>query len=340
MIYSIKAFTTLFIAVLLLASCVENVTGTGNNEDEERILFIRNSREFSEICTMKPDGSDIKILNRHNYNDDEYHTEGYMFARWSPDKSKIVVQGGPGSTLEYNPLWLMDMEGNLLYKLIWNGYMPIWTSDSENVLYARRRGSLSEIYDIYITSINSLQEDTVLIAEVGEQGSNSGYIYQLQDIFPNDNSKLLLNETYSYKDTFGMQHDNDAEIIVFDYLNNYKTYYTDNELDEGWGRISPDESTIVYFIRNVDNTPYSNNLYLMTINGDSIRQLTGESNTDVYLHLAWSPYSEKLVYSKSDQSNGYNPYDDIFIKDIQSGEIVRLTNTVQDSIMNYVMDWK
>lgn len=339
MIYSLRAFTTLFIIVLLLGSCNKNPTGTGNNEDEERILFIRNSREFSEICTMKPDGSDKRIINRHNHENGLYH-EGYLFARWSPDKSKIVVQGGPGSTLEYQPLWLMDMEGNLLYKLIWNGYMPIWTSDGENVLYTRRRGYFSETYDIYMTNINSLQEDIVLVAEVGEPGSNSGYMYQLLDIFPYDNSKLLLKETYTYRDTSGMQHDNDAEIIVYDYLINQKTYYTNNDLEEGWARVSPDESTIVYLIRNVETIRYSNNLYLMTIDGDSIRQLTSESNTDAYLFLAWSPSSEKIACSKSDQSNGYNPYDDIFIIDIQSGAFVRVTNTVQDSITNYVVDWK
>ena len=77
----------------------------------------------------------------------------------------------------------------------------------------------------------------------------------------------------------------------------------------------------------------------MTSNGDSIRQLTFGPE-DAYLFLAWSPDGKRLACSRSDQSEGYNPYDDIFFIDIQSGVIDKLTITAQDSITSYVMDWK
>jgi len=149
-----KQFSIFSVVILLLSSCTKNPVDAGDTEGRGRILFIRNSREFCQICTMKPDGSDIRVIAHHNYSDDEYYPEGYMFARWSPDKSKIVAQGGPGSTKDYWPLWLMDMKGNLLYRLTWNGHMPLWTSDGEEVIYSRRKGYFSETYDIYKVNVN------------------------------------------------------------------------------------------------------------------------------------------------------------------------------------------
>ncbi len=334
-----KQFSIFSIIVLILFSCTKNPFDTGDNEGGERIIFIRSSKEFCQICTMKPDGSGIKVIAHHNYSDDEYYPEGYMFARWSPDKSKIVVQGGPGSTLEYWPLWLMDMKGNLMYRLTWNGYMPTWTSDGEEVIYSRRRGYFSDTYDIYKININSMNEDTLIFAETGPPGTNSGYIYQLLDIIPDDNTKLILNEYYTYRDTTGEQTSDDSEIIIYDILSNTKKYLTDNDLREGWARISPDGELIAYTTKNVGSIRYTNNLYLMSSKGDSIRQLTFGSK-DVYLFFTWSPDGGKIACSKSDQSEGYNPYEDIFIIDVQSGVVNSLTNTALDSIYNNVMDWK
>ena len=325
---------------LLLINCEKNPVDNNKSTppDEERILFIRNVKgKLSQICTMKPDGSGIKVIAHHDYSDDVYYPQGYMFARWSPDKSKIVVQGGPGSTLEYCPLWLMDMGGNLMYRLIWNGNTPIWTSDGENVIYSRRRGYFSLTNDIYKININTLNEETLLFAETGPPGSNSGYIYQLLDILPDDNTKLILNEYYSYQDSTGKQTKTDNELLIYDVLNNTKQYLTDNDLEEGRAKISPDGSLIAYSTCNVGSP--SNNLFLMRSNGDSLRQLTFGS-TDVYLFFTWSPNGRKIACSKSDQSKGYNPYSDIFIIDIQTGVVNRLTNTAQDSISNAVMDWK
>lgn len=328
------------IIVLVFSYCTKNPLGTDTDKSRSRILFLRYLEESNEISTIKPDGLDIRVLKQYSKSEGTYYSQGYTITRWSPDKSKIVVQGGPGSTLEYQPLWMMDMEGNLLYRLVWNGYMPVWTSDGENVIYSRRRGYSSLTYDIYRININSLQEDTLIVAEVGEPGSNSGFIYTLLDILPQDNSKLLLNEMYTYTDTSsGRQTTNDPEILIYDYVNHTKTYLTNNNLDEGWGRISPDGNTIVYSIKNTGSIRYSNNLYLMTMKGDSIRQLTFGA-TDVYLYLSWSPDGKKISFSKSDRSQGYNSDFDIFIIDIQSGNIDRLTDTAQDSISNAVMDWK
>jgi len=91
---------------LLLINCERNPVNGDNNDDsntqnEERILFIRNvKKKLSQICTMKPDGSHIKVISQTEVN---LHNIGYIQARWSPDKSKVVVVGGPESAPDIFP---------------------------------------------------------------------------------------------------------------------------------------------------------------------------------------------------------------------------------------------
>lgn len=330
----------LFILVSLLTFCSKNPVEQINYNDGEYILFIRNKGTLSEICTVRPDGSDIQVIASHDYAG-EYITHRYVRARWSPDKSWIVIEGGPRESFEWNPLWLMDMNGNLIQKLVWAGRRPVWTSDGESVIYHRRRGYFALINDIYKVDINSLEEDTLIIAE-DDTVNRSFYRYYLDDIFTNNNNKLLLYETYKYKDTSGTQHSDDSELIIFDYRTKEKFYLTDNNIGEGHGRISSNGSLIAYVISQ--NGISGNHIYLMKSDGDSIHQLT--EGPDHYLYsyyfsdLCWSPDGKSIVYAKSDQSDGFNEYGDIFTIDVDTAIETRLTYTIEDSIIYYVMDWK
>ena len=137
----------MFFLILFQFSCIKNPVNDMLIESD-RILFIQNYSGSNKICSIRPDGSDLKVI----VNNDSKNVSSIQFiqwAHWSPDKSKIVIQGGPGSTLEYQPLYLMNPEGNLLKKLVSNGYMPIWATDGQNIIYARRRGYFSLTYDIF-----------------------------------------------------------------------------------------------------------------------------------------------------------------------------------------------
>ena len=83
------------------------------------ILFIHGNVEVNEICTMKPDGSEIKIIATAPPR--IFLPVNYSWARLSPDGNTLIVQGGIRESLEYDPLYIMDTEGNILYKLTWNG---------------------------------------------------------------------------------------------------------------------------------------------------------------------------------------------------------------------------
>lgn len=328
-----------FFLLIIVPYCTRNPIDPVDYSDGEYILFIRtayrSSEPFSEICTIRPDGSDLRVIARQND-----ISNRFVRGRWSPDKSFIAVEGGPRESREWNPLWLMDMRGTLLKRLAWAGRKPVWTSDGESVIYYRRRGYFAFINDIYKVNIHELKEDTLIIAENNSE-TLSFYMYHILDLFPNDNTKLLMNEWYVYTDTSGKQNNDDSEIVIYDYARNKKVYLIDNDIEEGKARISLDGSFIAYSIYNPGIDYSKDHLYLMTADGDSIRRLTFGTDTDLYSSFAWSPDGNSLVYSKANRSDeGHNIYDDIFTLEINMTAEKRLTNTVHDSISYYIMDWK
>ena len=329
--------------MLLLAACDKNPSEPRSDMSEERVLFIRWMGFVNEVCTMKPDGSDIQVLSRYEYGDD-LTRELYFLARWSPDKKLIVLAGGPGSTLEYVPLWLMNASGEFQRKLIWNGNYPFWAKDGEHIIYTRRRGYFSITSDIFRININTLQEEILLFAETGEPGSGSGYSYTLLGIVPGGNTHLLLKEMYTYRDSSGKQTDDDPEILIYDYFAREKTYLTDNSENEGWARISPDGKQVVFTRKNHVRYVYTNNLYLMTLEDSSVRQQT-TGLSEVYRNLTWSPDGRELMFKVTNKDVTY-PFQEwwesfVVIMDIQSGSMDTLKHyTDQDSVSFLLMDWK
>ena len=336
----IKVKHAALLAFLLVALpfCGKNPVDPPADENEEHILFIRNSSEFNEVCTMLPDGTDIQVITR--YDGDDYYPEGYSSANWSSDKTKLVAEGGPGSHTEYRPLWLMDSDGGLLRRLTWNGHNPFWILDDETIIYTRRRGYFSQTWDIYGLTLSTFEEDTLLWAETGPPGTLSGYIYGLRDVFPNDNSKLLLGESYTYLDSSGKMTDDDLEIVIYDISSQQKIYLTDNDTEEGWAKVSPDGTRIAFTRKNHGVYPYyTNNLYLMTAEGDSLRQLT-DGTTYVYMHILWSPDGNYIVCQRADQSEGYNAYGDIIFYDLELGTVDTLIAVGTEEIYYTPADWR
>ncbi|UCD37357.1 MAG: PD40 domain-containing protein [Fidelibacterota bacterium] len=288
---------------------------------------------------MKPDGSDVYVLLHHDRSND-YYKQAYQNCRWSPNKGMLVVEGGPGSTNDLKPLWLMDPSKGRVRELTWNGRSPFWTPDGQHIIYSHNRWFLSPIWDFYKINISSLEIDTVLWVETGPPGSNSWYGYQLYGIFPQDGTKLLMLEWFTYQDTTGIQVDDDDEIIIYDYDLKHKTYLTNNTLNEGWCSVSSDGAFIAYTRQNPQIYPYTNNVILMTADGDSVRQLTS-GLSDVYRHPVWSPDGQYLALYKKDQSEGYNPYGEIVVLELQTGTMDTLTHTAHlDSIGYVIAEWR
>jgi hypothetical protein len=328
---TLKLIITLLLVVIFSFSCEKNPAKYENNDGGKKILFIRNTTNFNEICTMKPDGSDIKVIAR---NQSGNSVENYQWARWSPDKKNLVIQGGPGSTLDYQPLWLMDFKGNLLLKLTWNGWNPLWKDDSE-ILFTRTRGYFSLIADVYSITVDAKNED--IIYQVDDSTG-----FSLSDIY--EGGKYLLgSEAFFFRDSLGTINITDNEIVKFNIYTKEIDYLTNNNVHDTRATLSPDETIIAYTSMSfVEDSIGIHNIYLMTSEGKLIKQLTDEiiPNPYSFLNLVWSPDGMKLAYSKADQSEGYNPYSDIYIIDIKTKLVKKLTNTAKDKTTSYVMGWK
>ena len=333
------AFITFLTLGLVLTACDEDPVSSNDIDNDGRIMFIRNSQEFSQICTIKPDGTDLRIIASHDFSD-EYVPQNYLYARWSPDKSRIVVEGGPRESIEYYPLWMMDMNGSLLHRLIWFGSRPVWSPDGKKIIYARRRGYFSLIRDLYQIDASGGDEELLLEAETGYR---RGYTYYAYDRFPNDGGEILLSEKYVYIDSTGRLNVSDTELLAYDPDSRGKRYLTDNKVINGYGRISPDGTRIIYtsYLPEL-YPPYLSDLLLMSAEGDSIRSLTDGRQPASYFLGAWSPDGQMFAISDI-RATGYPQEEkgaDIYLVDLATSTWDTLTFGRGKGITNRVMDWK
>ena len=317
----LKLFLFYSIIILLLSYCrkspVDSQIDLNININEELILFTKYvySSSSNELCVMRPDGSNLQVIGRH----------GYSRARWSPDKSKIVIVGNSGTMRDVSLIWIMDMNGQLHNCLTWSGTNPLWFHNEDRILYQETIfGSTGRVYSI---NIDGTDEKLIYQAD----GSTSLDIYDISA----SGGYLLGKEKFYYTNDEGKLSNTDGEIVKINLETGEKVYLTDNELNDGCPRYNKDETMIAYLsidmpeevkIKNITN------VYVMSSDGSNKRRVTNETiPNEIWPFMAWSPDGKKIAYGK---------YNNIFIVDIISGNVYNLTNTAKDSIRNIVMDWK
>ena len=333
------AFIIFLTLGFVLTACDEDPASSNEIDIDGRIMFIRNSREFSQICTIRPDGTGMQVIANYDYNG-EFIWEGYIYSRWSPDKSRIVVEGGPRDSREWYPLWMMDMSGSLLYKLIWNGSRPVWSPNGRKIAYVRRRGYFSVIHDLYEMESSGGNETLLLEAEVS---SERGYSYYPYDWFSGQKSEILLSELYIFSDSTGKRDVSPTELLAYDPDSKGKRYLTDNKVNNSYGRISPDGTQIIYTSQLPEpRLYYLSDLLLMSPEGDFIRSLTDGRQPATYFMGAWSPDGQRFVTSEL-RSIGYSGEErgaDIYVVDLTTSMWDALTFDRGKGITNVAMDWR
>jgi len=310
------------IMILLFSFCGKSPVNSQIDINKEGILFVRN---FYELCLMRPDGSNIQVIGRH----------GYSRARWSPDKSKIVIAGDYGGFKDVFPILIMDINGKLHNRLTWNGIRPLWFHNGDRILYQEMsHGITGRLY-----SINIDGTDERLIYQVGDSTS-----FYLDDVSASE-EYILGFESFYFRLENGKLSGTDNEIVKIHLETGKKMYLTDNELNDYAPKFNIDETMIAYFCIDVPGEVTVNNIenvYVMSSDGSNKRRVTNETMpNEMGPFLAWSPDSKKIAYCKLDYRLFVAPDgSDIFIIDILSGNVVNLTNTSKDGIYNKVMDWK
>jgi Tol biopolymer transport system component len=324
MLYVCVVFSVAF----LLFSCKNSLTDPQEWPVEGRILFIKSSDDKSEICSIKPDGTNLQTIASHN-TAGEYLPEVYFEAQWSPDKSYIAIVGGPAESLEYFPIWLMDNQGNLLYRLTWNGYSPHWSSDGSEILFARSRDYFSFLSDYYIVNVNTLSEKQVVKAD--------SFVWVNAD-WSADGNYILTSEMYLWINEDGKLDNSDLEVVLIQISNKERQLLTDTDVMDSGGRWSPDESKIAYI-----SGRYTWGYQIKLMNSDGTGKTTLVDTLAGYNTIHWSPRGDKIAFNKHDKLEGYCKYtkgSDLFVLDINSGAIKQLTDFTADSINVYVQDWK
>ena len=310
---------------LLLINCEKNPVDNNKSTppDEERILFIRNVKnKLSQICTMKPDGSDIKVISQTEVN---LYNIGYIHARWSPDKSKVVVVGGPESSPDIFPLWLMDMSGNFCQKLSHNGFQPIWKNEDEIIYHKPRGYTIGSTQDIFLISIKEEREFI---------------IFQQTDTFSIRISDLDTVESYGIGSLYDKslnpeKYDAIAKFQIGNWTN-YNILYDNNAYLSVQPRLLPNKEKLI-FVKGI----YRNNdIYSLDLSSGVVVNLT--NNPSEYRNISCSPDGSHIAFSRvnSNLTGEFEECEDIFIMDIETRSIINITNTASDSISNHVMDWK
>jgi Tol biopolymer transport system component len=317
-----------FSIALLLYSCKNSLIDPQEGPADERILFIKYDDTITGICSIKPDGTDLQTIASHN-TAGEYLPEVYFEAQWSPDKSYIAIVGGPIESLEYFPIWLMDNQGNLLYRLTWNGSSPNWSSDGNEILFSRRRDYFSFLVDYYIVNIHTLNERLVLKAD--------SLCWANAD-WSADGNYVLTNEQYYWYNEEGKQEVSDQEVVLLQLSNGERLQLTDTDMMDAGARWSPDESKIVYI-----SGRYTLGYQIKLMDSDGSGEETLVDTLAGYNTTRWSPIGDKIAFAKKEKLEGYAQYakgSDIFVLDIISGTVEQLTHFASDSIIVYVQDWK
>jgi len=314
---------------LLLINCEKNPVDNNKStsQDEDRILFIRHiKKERSQICTVKPDGSDLRVIYETQIG---FVNRGIHYAIWSPDKSKILFEGEE-QFLEWYPIWIMDSNsGKVLYQLTYDGGSSLWSSDGKHIIFSRSKGFGSLIYDLYIIDSN---------------GKNEKILFQSDSLsvhatdWSNDTQKLLVDVKHYFHDSENRLSEERLKIGILDMNTKSIQYIIEDNYFQNFGaKWSADESKIIY-ISGLYTQKY--NIYLLDLNDNTNICLT--DSLDYYSEVVWSPDGKRIAFSKrnSNLTGEFKECEDIFVMDLESGAIKNITNTASDSISNHVMDWK
>jgi len=311
----------------LFISCGHSSLEPTEGPTEERILFIKSSDSGSEVCSIRPDGTDFQIIASHDQESDGLGG-GYISAQWSPSKNRIVITGS-SKLMDASPsLWIMDNGGNLLRRLTSDGSSPHWSGDGSEILF--RRWMTTSTSGYYTIDLNSRFERMVLKEE-------SPYWWSGAD-WSSDSRYILTNEEYLYVNDGGKNAYSDREIIQLKIHNGEKIQLTDNDVQDGGAQWSPDESRIVYISGN-----YTTGSQIKLMNSDGSSNTTLVDSVASYNSICWSPDGGKVAFNMRKKLEGWAKYaegSDIFVVDINSGVVEKLTNFSAESINVYVQDWK
>ena len=138
---------------------------------QARIAFVRGDLEAGDLFTVNPDGTDRRRLT-------DGRTGLADNPQWSPDRSKIVFEGGPSG----GEIYVINADGNGLINLTRTptgegGALetgPKWSPDGNRILFAKTTIIPGDNFDQELTDLYTMSADGGSQAQLTHTGSEAG----------------------------------------------------------------------------------------------------------------------------------------------------------------------
>ena len=105
----------------------------------QRMAYAEKWKEKSSvICAINADGSNLRVLTEKS--PPGLHGD----PNWCPDGKIIAFHTWPAPGEASNQIWVIDIDGGDLKKLIQPGNSPDWSTDGERIVFASWAGGPSD----------------------------------------------------------------------------------------------------------------------------------------------------------------------------------------------------
>lgn len=254
------------------------------------IVYGHDAGEEFQLKTIKPDGSDVKVLiGGIDYISNSilpYNRAETSYYSWSPDSEKIVyISNRSGQS----NVWIINADGSNNIQLTKNSdsdttiNCPLWSADSKQVAFTTLKRHSSRDLDF---GVNIIDIETKTSKEVKTDGSFFRLIGWTED-----GSGLLLAK-YKHSTTLRtdislleIQIESGAtkELAKLENTYQYNIY------------LSPDKKQIAYVVNLEDK----DNIWVIPATGGEAKKVTENNDSRLFFStLSWSPDNSSIFFGK------------------------------------------
>lgn len=232
--------------------------------DGQTVVYWSDHDGNREICSVAPDGSDLRNLTRHPREDAN--------AVFSPDGTKIAYFSRPG---EHGQIYVANADGSDPINLSdgkWGDYNPTWSPDGRRIAFQSNRDG---DFEIYVMNVDGS----------GVRAMTDNEIHETNPAFAPDGKHLA----------FVSHHSDANQIHVMDLEQGTEWQVTRGPADRRNPKWSPDSKWIVYHIDELRDGIDFGTVMLMRAEGTEPRVLV---EPDAYnFNPFFSPDGEWIAYA-------------------------------------------
>src|SRR5437764_2213258 len=142
------------------ATVPAQATGPGYNG---KLVFMSNRSGVNQIYSVNPDGSALAQLT--------HDAAGSAFPVWSPDGTKIAIDGGPSPA----GIYIMNADGTGLQRITDPGLFLSWSGDGSKLAYVRQgNNNAPDIFTINVDGTGEMNITNDPISDIAPSWSPDG----------------------------------------------------------------------------------------------------------------------------------------------------------------------